>query len=148
MSFKSKPTRISKKLKGASSSSAFSPPAESSNADESVPTASGFPGAAEAQTRFPGEGIQRQYSRPSAEAIHRIDQLNHVFASLADRVGSIDSMIDPDDLSTVHRARQELAQIIGDLEKLQFNEVVAVYVCLCVAQNFHLTYQYLFRLMR
>lgn len=69
------------------------------------------------------EGVSRQYSRPSADAMRRLDELNGVFASLADRVGSIDSMIDPSDLSTVHRARGELAQIIGDLEKLQFKEV-------------------------
>jgi hypothetical protein len=43
----------------------------------------------------------------------------------------------------VHRARAELAQIIGDLEKLQFNEVYTIIIYFLVEKLTYVPHHYI-----
>lgn len=71
-----------------------------------------------------GSGIQRQYSEESDRTLRHLDELDNYFASFAARVEKIDKSINMGDRSTLVSAKHELAQIIGDLENLQFGEVI------------------------
>jgi hypothetical protein len=70
-----------------------------------------------------GASIERQFSEPSQQAINKLDQLEDVFAELSKRVENIDKSIDVDDFSSLIRAKNDLAQIIAELEILQSKEV-------------------------
>lgn len=70
-----------------------------------------------------GAEINRQYSQNSTQALSKLDNLDSAFASMAQRVANLDKAIDPNSLESIVTAKNDLAQIIGDLERLQFNEV-------------------------
>ena len=74
-----------------------------------------------------GPPIKKQYSTPSAEALHTLDSLDSAYAQMAQRVANLDKIIDPKNLDSIIHAKNDLAQIIGDLEKLQFNKVGALH---------------------
>lgn len=70
-----------------------------------------------------GSPIHKQYSQKSAKTLHSLDNLDGAFAQMAQRVANLDKQIDPTNLDSIVAAKNDLAQIIGDLEKLQFNKV-------------------------
>ena len=65
----------------------------------------------------------KQYSESSEAALKRLESLDGHFVTMAQRVANIDSSIDMNNMESLARAKNDLAQIIGDLEKLQFNGV-------------------------
>jgi hypothetical protein len=73
-----------------------------------------------------GAGIDRQYSVQSSQAINTLNSLDNAFATMAQRVADLDKSIDPRNLESIITAKNNLAQIIGDLEKLQCNKLDAV----------------------
>lgn len=73
-----------------------------------------------------GEGISKKYSVRSADAIDTLNTLDGAFASMAQRVSNLEKAIDPNNLESIIAAKNDLAQIIGDLEKLQCNKLDAV----------------------
>ena len=79
-----------------------------------------------------GAEIYRQYSEQSDKTLQQLDELDSYFASFASRVENIDKSIDMGDRRTLLAAKHELAQIIGDLENLQFKQVPS---CLCLMLN-------------
>jgi hypothetical protein len=70
----------------------------------------------------PAASSPRDDSRQQA-TLSQLDYLDSYFASFASRVESIDRSIDMKKPSTLMTAKHDLAQIIGDLESLQANEV-------------------------
>ncbi len=57
----------------------------------------------------------------------RLDSLDHHFAELASRVENIDMKIDLSDPESLLKAKNSLAQVIADLEKLQLHGTDAVH---------------------
>jgi hypothetical protein len=55
--------------------------------------------------------------------LSQLDYLDSYFASFASRVENIDQSIDLKNPQSLITAKHDLAQIIGDLESLQENEV-------------------------
>ena len=70
-----------------------------------------------------GPALSKKYSEASSNALSTLDNLDSAFAQMAQRVASLDKVIDPNNLDSIVAAKNDLAQIIGDLEKLQFNKV-------------------------
>jgi hypothetical protein len=67
--------------------------------------------------------LTRQLSSNSKETLSQLDYLDSYFASFASRVENIDQSIDLKKPQSLMTAKHDLAQIIGDLESLQANEV-------------------------
>eukprot|EP00602_Paraphysomonas_sp_CaronLab_P004131 CAMPEP_0185024842 /NCGR_PEP_ID=MMETSP1103-20130426/8032_1 /TAXON_ID=36769 /ORGANISM="Paraphysomonas bandaiensis, Strain Caron Lab Isolate" /LENGTH=211 /DNA_ID=CAMNT_0027557911 /DNA_START=45 /DNA_END=681 /DNA_ORIENTATION=+ len=76
--------------------------------------------------RAEGEPLERLYSEKSDAALKKLDEQDGYFHSFANRVENIERSLDMRNPATLVHAKHELAQIIGDLEKLQFNEVDSV----------------------
>lgn len=70
-----------------------------------------------------GPALSKKYSEASSTTLHTLDNLDNAFAQMAQRVANLDKVIDPNNLDSIVAAKNDLAQIIGDLEKLQFNKV-------------------------
>lgn len=70
-----------------------------------------------------GSPLTKKYSAASSEALKTMDSLESALKEVAARAGNLDKMIDPNNLDTMIAAKNELAQLIGDLEKLQFKRV-------------------------
>jgi SUMO ligase MMS21 Smc5/6 complex component len=73
----------------------------------------------------PGTSSSRDGHQHQDATLNQLDYLDSYFASFASRVESIDRSIDMKKPSTLMTAKHDLAQIIGDLESLQANEVCA-----------------------
>ena len=71
----------------------------------------------------------------SDHTLQRLDDLDNYFASFASRVERIDKSINMGDRRTLVSAKRELAEIIGDLESLQFNEVLVENI-ICETSSF------------
>ena len=70
-----------------------------------------------------GSPLTKKYSEASSKALHTLESLDDAYARMAQRVANLDKTIDPKNLDSIIHAKNDLAQIIGDLEKLQFNKV-------------------------
>lgn len=83
-----------------------------------------------AATPAPGASLAetgKQYSQASSKAIKKLNSIDKKFEDIANRVEGVAAVAeDPDDVSQLLKAKNELAQIIGDLERLQFKELDAV----------------------
>jgi hypothetical protein len=73
--------------------------------------------------------VGRQYSEESATALKRLDSIDRKFEGITDRISNVASLptcdiaVKGDSVSKLLQAKHELAQISGDLERLQFREV-------------------------
>jgi molecular chaperone GrpE (heat shock protein) len=112
MSAKNTPTKSPSRKSEASTPSPNKSPAKSNPGSESK--------------EKEGSAIKRQYSEESDRTLKHLDELDNYFASFAARVEKIDKSINMGDRSTLVAAKHELAQIIGDLENLQFGEVLCI----------------------
>ena len=65
----------------------------------------------------------KQYSEASERAISRLEDLDRNFAAMAKRVADLDLRIDPSSIDSLISAKNELAQIIGELERMQATQV-------------------------
>ena len=73
-----------------------------------------------------GPEISKQYSTNSKFALSKLDNLDGSFANMAKRVANLDKAIDPNNIDSIIAAKHDLAQIIGELDKLQCTEVNAI----------------------
>lgn len=88
------------------------------------PTKSTAGTSASSSASSPSKGkVTRQLSDNSKETLSQLDYLDSYFASFASRVENIDQSIDLKNPQSLITAKHDLAQIIGDLESLQANEV-------------------------
>jgi DNA-binding transcriptional LysR family regulator len=72
----------------------------------------------------------RQYSQASSAALKKLDSLDAKVEGISGRVENVvsslsSSVAEAEDVTPLLKAKNELAQIMGDLEKLQFREVAA-----------------------
>jgi hypothetical protein len=72
----------------------------------------------------------KQYSEASERAISKLEDLDRDFAAMAKRVADLDLNIDPSSIDSLVSAKNELAQIIGELDRMQATQVMTfVHVC-------------------
>jgi hypothetical protein len=72
----------------------------------------------------------KQYSQASSTALKRLDSIDRKFEGITDRISTVSSVAtlpvyaaEGDNVSKLLKAKNELAQIAGDLERLQCREV-------------------------
>ncbi len=82
---------------------------------------------------FPGSKLSdagKQYSQASSNALKRLDSVEKKIEGIVHRVEDVASMVrepeiaNSDDVTQLLKSKNELAQIMGDLERLQFKGVI------------------------
>ena len=68
----------------------------------------------------------KQYSVESVKTLDRLDDLKHSYESMKHQVEQIRKSTDLSDYLSVSRSKSQLAQLLGSIEKLQFNKLDAV----------------------
>lgn len=85
----------------------------------------------------------KQYSQESSKALRKLNSIDKKFEGMVDRVDKVaqDTKYDEKEgVVPLLKAKNELAQIVGDLERLQFKEVrisiqSIMTICFCTAHN-------------
>ena len=68
----------------------------------------------------------KQYSVESVKTLDRLEDLKHSYESMKHQVEQIRKSTDLSDYLSVSRSKSQLAQLLGSIEKLQFNKLDAV----------------------
>ena len=68
----------------------------------------------------------KQYSIQSTKTLDRLEDLKHSYESMKHQVEQIRKSTDLSDYLSVSRSKCQLAQLLGSIEKLQFNKLDAV----------------------
>ena len=68
----------------------------------------------------------KQYSVESVKTLDRLEDLKHSYESMKHQVEQIRQSTDLSDYLSVSRSKSQLAQLLGSIEKLQFNKLDAV----------------------
>ena len=68
----------------------------------------------------------KQYSIQSTKTLDRLEDLKHSYESMKHQVEQIRKSTDLSDYLSVSRSKSQLAQLLGSIEKLQFNKLDAV----------------------
>jgi hypothetical protein len=68
----------------------------------------------------------KQYSIDSVQTLDKIHQLKDQYQSISRQVEQVEESTDMSDFESIAKAKNKLAQILGDVEKLQFNQLDAI----------------------
>lgn len=72
------------------------------------------------------EGKGKQYSMESVKALHHIEDIKHIYENLLNEAENLHKDTDVNDYFAASKAKGKLAQLLGRIEKLQFNQLDAV----------------------
>jgi hypothetical protein len=68
----------------------------------------------------------KQYSMESVKTLDHIEELKHTYESMKHEADQISKSTDLESFQSVSRSKSRLAQLLGNIEKLQFNKLDAI----------------------